>query len=342
MDIRGVRPKSPFARAISEVVDAWAARTGAMYDATPAMQAQSGAAALRDQPAQWVKLLLAFDFDYRKRRLNFLIRAQNRLYQGAQSGAAPVAANLVDRLKGAFYACRDELWRRERSLVVDSSTRALVAEIFPAGPSLEEVRNLPSYAQAQVERHSNSIDRLIERLAAHVDLDATTRDIDRLLGASIGNGWPPEAAREVLVNYLGFPFFDVLTFPLMRWREVGEFDEVLVDRISAQDAVCFRALAPALPVRGVDFDHFAAFLSRSYRENDYLLGRLHALDRLIDIVCDSAGVESVRDLDRVGLKLRGFRRVLDAEQPHLPNSKALIAALRACVADPAPAYGARS
>ena len=40
----------------------------------------------------------------------------------------------------------------------------------------------------------------------------------------------------MLVNYLGFPFWDVLTFPVMSAREIGELNEILVDRISPQDA----------------------------------------------------------------------------------------------------------
>lgn len=193
---------------------------------------------------------------------------------------------------------------------------------------MDEAIDIVAYAKAQVARHADVVDRLMEQLATDIDLDATTHDIDRLLEERMGNGWPREAAREVLVDYLGFPFFDVLTFPLMRWRDVGEFDEVLVDRISAQDATVLHGLGRAQQVRGVDFEHFAAFLSRTFRENDYLLGRLHALERLIDIVCNSAGSDAVGDLDPVGLKLRGFTQILDAEQPHLPNSKAMIAELR--------------
>ena len=329
MDIRGVRPKSPLARAIAEVVDAWAARTGATYDAAGESPVRCDATRAPCPSARWVRLLLAFDVDYRKRRLHFLIRGQNQLYQVAEYGTAEtIDAAAVDILKSRFYACLDELYQRERNPLFNSSTRALVAEVFPMGPSSDEAKDLVAYARAQLARHADTVDHLMEQLAADIDLDATTRDIDRLLEESIGNGWPPEAAREVLVNYLGFPFFDVLTFPLMRWREAGEFDEVLIDRISAQDTTVLNGLNRAPQVRGVDFEHFAAFLSRTYRENDYLLGRLHALDRLIDIVCNSAGVDAVRDLDPVGLKLRGFSRILDAEQAQLPNSKAMIAELR--------------
>jgi patatin-related protein len=325
MDIRGVRPKSPFARAISEVIDAWAARTGATHDAAHAAPAPRPV-------THCVKLLLAFDVDYRKRRLSFLIRGQNRLHQAIESETdQTLAAAAIDRLKGTFYACLDELHQRERNPTPSSSTRALVADIFAVGPSSDDVEHIVAYAQAQVARHAEALDHLVEQLAAHIDLAATTHNIDRVLVENIGKDWPPEAAREVLVNYLGFPFWDLLTFPLMRWPELGEFDEVLIDRISAQDATALHSVSCAQQVRGIDYAHFAAFLSRAYRENDYLLGRLHGLDRLIDIVCNSAGPDAVRDLDVVGLKLRGFTHIIDAEEPHLPNIKAMIAELRSCL-----------
>src|SRR5262249_41582157 len=85
----------------------------------------------------------------------------------------------------------------------------------------------------------------------------------------------------------------------------------------------------ATSLKGIGFGHFAAFLSRAYRENDYLLGRLHAIDRLIDIVCDSARIDAAHEgIDVVSLKQRAFTRVLDAEAPHLSESAELIAALR--------------
>jgi Protein of unknown function (DUF3376) len=146
--------------------------------------------------------------------------------------------------------------------------------------------------------------------------------------------WPAEARREVLINYLGFPFWDVLTFPLTSTREVGELHEILVDRISPQDARTLDGFNGAHSLKGIGFGHFAAFLSRAYRENDYLLGRLHAIDRLIDIVCDSARIDAAHEgIDVVALKKRAFTRVLDAEEPHLTESAGLIAALRRRVAD---------
>ena len=162
-----------------------------------------------------------------------------------------------------------------------------------------------------------------------VDLDASTRDIDLLLAKP--EGWPRRGLQEVLVNYLGFSFWDVLTFPVLPWREAGEFNEIRVNRISAEDARNIAQLG-TFPVKGIAFNQFAAFLSRAYRENDYLLGRLHAFERLIDIVCDAAGDEAVNRTTIQMLKKRGFLQILDTEERHLPTCANMITQLRAALA----------
>jgi hypothetical protein len=113
-------------------------------------------------------------------------------------------------------------------------------------------------------------------------------------------------------------------------NDIGDLNEILVDRISPQDTRSLKGFEGIESLKGIGFAHFAAFLSRSYRENDYLLGRLHAMDRLIDIVCDAAGADACR-LDVPALKKRAFFRVLDAEEKHLAQSTELLAALRKCV-----------
>ena len=40
----------------------------------------------------------------------------------------------------------------------------------------------------------------------------------------------------------------------------------------------------AATLKGIEFNNFGAFFSRSYRENDYLWGRLHGAERMIDIM----------------------------------------------------------
>jgi hypothetical protein len=170
---------------------------------------------------------------------------------------------------------------------------------------------------------------LVRRLAADVNLDAATGELDVLL-AGLG---PSKVRSEVLVNYIGFPFWDVLTLGVTSWRDLGEFDEIRVDRMSPAEARTLARLENPPALRGTAFMHFGAFFSKAFRENDYLLGRLQAIDRIIDMVCDSAGAEALAPGRAAVLKRRAFDLVLRAEEPHLPGARSLIERLRAELVD---------
>jgi patatin-related protein len=329
--LRGIPTQSPLSRVVADIIDAWALRKGIVYERADS-EALEFTTKGPDHLPLWVGYLLAFDVKYRERRLHFLIEGQNRLYDMfEQSRFAGLDPAVLDHLKRDFYGRLDALRRRDSASFYSEDTRQLVEEIFPTEPSPGEMRHLHAYAQSFVDRHFSRLDRLIEQLAAEIDLKSSTRDLDVLLAGLDPAEWQPEARREVLVNYLGFPFWDVLTFPMISAHEMGELNEILVDRISPQDARALKGFEGIGSLKGIGFAHFAAFLSRAYRENDYLLGRLHAVDRLIDIVCDSAGAECVAKIDVAALKRRAFTQVLDAEEKHLGESKELIAALRRCV-----------
>jgi patatin-related protein len=331
--LRGVAPQSPLARVVSRIIDLWAVRKGIVFE-----RADSGGLEFEDASAQhiaaWVQYLLAFDVKYRVRRLQFMIEGQNRLYllidQQRLAGFDP---RIVDRLKRKFYDRLEALRRRENAEFYSKTVRELVARIFPASVSGDEIKHIEDYAHRFVAQRSGDIDRLIDRLAGEIDLSASTRELDELLASLDAAEWHPQARREVLINYLGFPFWDVLTLPITSAREIGELREILIDRISPDDAHTLNGLDGGIGLKGIGFGHFAAFLSRAYRENDYLLGRLHALDRLIDIVCDAAGIDPTNSpLDLAALRQRGFMQILDAEEKFLTHSSDLIAALRKAVA----------
>jgi patatin-related protein len=332
--LRGVPAQSPLSRVVAEIIDAWALRKGIVYEradsAALEFETQTG-----DHLPGWVTYLLQFDVKYRERRLHFLIEGQNRLYElHGQERFAGLDPVVVDRLKREFYIRLGRLQRRESADYYSEACREMVADIFPAAPSPGEIRHLHMYASRFVEENGDQLDRLIEQLAAEIDLAASTRDLDELLATLDPGRWHPEARREVIVNYLGFPFWDVLTLPVTSGQDVGELNEILVDRISPQDARALSGFDGIESLKGVGFGHFAAFLSRGYRENDYLLGRLHALDRLIDIVCDCAGVDATHSrIDVTALKKRGFTLILDVEEKHLDHSADLIASLRKAVAE---------
>jgi patatin-related protein len=328
--LRGVPPKSPLSRMVAEIIDAWALAKKIVYERAGSAALEFEAESAKPLPA-WTDYLLAFDVKYRERRLHFLIEGQNRLYglldQERFRGLNPA---VVDSLKRALYLRLDALRRRATPAYYSSDVHDLVAEIFPVEPSAVEMKNLHAYAAGFVERHLDKLDRLIGRIAAEIDLNASTRDLDDLLAGLDPNEWHAEARREVLINYLGFPFWDVLAFPVTSGRELGELNEILIDRISPQDITALPGFQGIGSLRGIGFGHFAAFFSRAYRENDYLLGRLHAADRLIEIVCDSAGRDAQVDLR--AFKKRVFTTILDCEEKHLRYSKTLIEGLRRCIA----------
>ena len=134
--------------------------------------------------------------------------------------------------------------------------------------------------------------------------------------------------RELLTQYLGFAYWDTLTFSAGSWRQQGELDEIKVARLSPQDCRAIRDTGPDV-LQGVNLGNFGAFFRREDRENDYLWGRLHAADRLIDIVYDAAKT-SVTDIDVNvdALKKKAFNIILDAEAVHLTQSEELIESLR--------------
>jgi patatin-related protein len=325
-----IPPRSAAARAVAEIIDAWAALRGFTYVERESHALKEEKTGSEGELPSWIKFLLSFDVDFRKRRLNFLVQGQNRLYQMLDEPFCQgVEPSTVDKLKREFYRCLDVLRQRENPASFSTATRQAAAALFTLKPSAHEARQMNLFAERFVRENADRIEALIVRLAAEIDLDRTTHHVDALLAGMDTVAWSPAARREVLVNYLGFPFWDVLTLSVTNWRDAAEFDEILIDRISPDDASTFRDAGLVGELRGTTFGHFGAFFSRAYRENDYLWGRLHAVDRLIDIVCDSADIDASKDgIDVSALKHRAFEILLEREAPHLPQSAELVARLR--------------
>jgi patatin-related protein len=328
----GSTPQSLAAQAIAHIIDAWAERTDNSYAEPDGVMLYAEAAA---QPlASWARLLLAFDVEYRKRRLHFLIEGLNRVYEMIdRPGFESLHPTAINDLKRALYGRLEALHARESPARFSAATRQQVTLLFAQPLALDHAGDLAGYARGFVDSHADAIDRLVDQLAAEIDLASTTRDLDITLASMNDARWSAAPRRDVLINYLGFPFWDVLTLSATTAQQAGEFNEILINRISPQDSTTLTGFNGYECLKGVRLGHFAAFFSRAYRENDYLLGRLHAIDRLIDIVCDSGRVDSRRDgIAVLALKKRAFLQVLDVEAKHLGQSTELIAALRACIA----------
>jgi hypothetical protein len=108
---------------------------------------------------------------------------------------------------------------------------------------------------------------------------------------------------------------------------LGEFDPIKIDRISPDDACSIRSGGTAACLKGIDFYNFGAFFSRAYRENDYLWGRLHGAERMIDIIASSVE-PALPDATMAMLKRDAFLAILDEEAQHLTADPDLVEGIR--------------
>ncbi|MBB6227307.1 patatin-related protein [Polymorphobacter multimanifer] len=266
-----------------------------------------------DKPAQaqgkngagspFVLLLRQFDIEFRIRRLRFVIRRINAL---AAAGLQPAAMAAVEALKAGFYSLIDiHLGRRNPA--------RLAAHAALDGIDLTD----PAAALAG--------------LAQALDLRALDTESDRNICALFAQPMPRAVRRNLLNAYLGFPLYDIATLPLLAGDGSDEFDEIKVDRLSPLDSPSL-AHVGGTKLQGSRLNAFGAFFSRAYREHDYLWGRLHAAERLIDIVASA----TANPPDLVPFKDAAFRAILAAEREQLPHIAELITRLEAALASSAP------
>ncbi len=160
-----------------------------------------------------------------------------------------------------------------------------------------------------------------QRLLPATDLAAEELLIDALEDS------PRILKRRMLLTYLGFPFYDVATLPLSRHEGFDEFNPVKIDRISPDDARSIREGGTTATLRGIEFYNFGAFFSRDYRENDYLWGRLHGTERMIDLVASTVGGAVPEATVHAG-KRAAFLAVLDEEEASGRCQKGLVEQIR--------------
>ena len=171
--------------------------------------------------------------------------------------------------------------------------------------------------------------RVIDTIAVRRQLAATDLLVDTMLVKAM-SGIPRELRRRILLIFLGFPFYDTVTLPLLRGEGSSEFEPAKVDRISPDDANSIRGGGAQDCLRGVEFYNFGAFFSRAYRENDYLWGRLHGAERMIDLVVSALPAGALFDQAELkDIKREAFLAILNEEEGRLMAEPALVPSVRA-------------
>ncbi len=244
-----------------------------------------------------IDFLRTFDIGFRTRRLRLLARRLVELETDTDAEALqPVRAAIYESL--ASYLDR-KLPASHRNL--RSTVRTLSGDASP----------------------------LLDQLASSLDLTALDAATDERI-AEVLAPLPRHLRRSLLLHYLGFPYVDLATLPLLQGQGLDEFDPVKVDRIAPDDCTAIREGGAEATLKGIQFGNFGAFFSRAYRENDYLWGRLHGAERMIDIIASTVPPDIRLKPGKVAAAKRAaFVAILDEEEPRLGAAAALIASLRA-------------
>lgn len=242
----------------------------------------------------------SFDMGFRIRRLRFLAR---RLDEAIEvGGTVPEAA--VSAMRDAIYASLAHYFERQ--------SRGYFQDV--------------DLGDAE-DAHERAAE-IMDRIGIRCDLTEADAAVDATMAAALSE-LPKAERREMLLSYLGFPFYDIATLPLLQGEGMDEYDPIKVDRISPNDATAIRSGGAEATLKGIHFNSFGAFFSRAYRENDYLWGRLHGAERLMDIILSAMPSGNTLEPGRfAALRRELFLAILDEEQERLGQIDDLIEELR--------------
>lgn len=322
----GFDPRSQQAQWVRGVVEAWCDVQG-MFPANYHIPDSVGSD--EDLPA-FGRFIVDFGVKYKIRRISMILQHVNTVYRMSyEDGESDLRDEDIDQLKLAISACLKPLLAFEdRSFLAGIAVQP-IREVF-AIPRQFPMPDVVRYARNNVD----AIAGVIAETGAVCGLAGNNEELDLILASPIMMAMKPVYRRTILNGYLGWPYWDVVTLPVMNALGLDgrALEEVLVDRVSPNDArtVCIDDDCGAL--RGAAVVGFGGFLSQSAREHDYLWGRIHGIDRLIDIVASTVAAEQADAItDLIALKKRAFLAMLGQEEGHLQSIRPTLEMVRAAV-----------
>lgn len=253
--------------------------------------------------AEAIEFFRANDVGFRIRRLRLLARRLARDWERDPE----IPDDALDLARTEIYEILSLYFERDGTRVLGDEFPKLAADVFK-NPG------------AVLDHMSTS------RLLPEIDDMAEDRLADAL------SQMPKQLRRRMLLAYLGFPFYDVATLPLLRREGHTEYDPIKVDRISPEDARSIREGGARATLRGIEFYNFGAFFSRAYRENDYIWGRLHGAERMIDLVCSTLE-NGLEGSTCHSFKQAAFNAILDEEIAAGRCKRGMLEALKAEIAE---------
>ncbi|GAB3593887.1 hypothetical protein GCM10027446_16810 [Angustibacter peucedani] len=267
-------------------------------------------------PSRLMDLLGPVDVPYRERRLMFILAGLNGLYPKVDHAPQPRRADL-DAMKAKAWELLAQLRDAPRD-AIGAVTDSVVA-FLGADLSDEAVFSNP---EAFAAEHDADFTRLFTTYRDSLAQTLADSSAPMWQGFVEHTGqWDAADRRGLLSRYLGFPLWDALIFPTVALAQLPQFTPITVTQFSPLTAM-------ALPtpdggkLRGVSLHHFGGFVDASWRENDYLWGRLDAAELLLRMLRSSAPghaqqtpKDAAEAAELAGPRLRGaLQAVLGAEQ----------------------------
>ena len=251
--------------------------------------------------------LRRFDVTYRIRRLQFVIRSINQRF-GELDDDSP-DGEIIGELKLQSYTILESLYSMRRAQNLKSSV-------------LEQIRKA-STTLPLPPRIAVTMLRLLSRALRLPAFDKTT---DTLFAEHCAKLTDANLRDSVLADYAGFALYDVLlTSGGSDMQDTDPLTRLRIERISPEDSMGLRDQFQGL--RSRDLMSFAGFFNRSFREHDYLWGRLNGADRCVDLLSKAAG-DLLDDAGKARLRRELFTTILDSEEPKLTKAKRLLNRLR--------------
>ncbi len=227
-----------------------------------------------------VQFLRAFDLDYGIRRLQFALAGVNGWYAHLGKSGIPARAEL-DAVKARLWQAVGDL----REVMSGSRFTPGLSEGISACFPQEEVGKFLGRPEQYLEERQEKFNQVQADLRAFYEAESKRfsaelfADMERLT-----DSWDWDTRKLLLARFLGFPFWDILLFPIQSISGAGERDAVEVIRMSPRDTDLLEVRGRKEKLDGIGLGHFRAFFKRQYRENDYLWGRLDAAERMIGLV----------------------------------------------------------
>jgi patatin-related protein len=328
----GCARESPGARWLQQVVEAWAAHAGILREH---YRIADDVGEDADMPA-FARVVIRFGIEYKRRRINFVLHELNTLYHALPGeGRCTTAPGVLDVVKTRIHECLDALAIYDDCAFVDAPAAAAVRALLQPA-TVAAAAQPDAEAAAFATRNALALDALIERIGDACRIGEANANMDAVLVSDAVRAIEPHCRRQLLTAYLGYFYWDVILRPALGALALGSgpLEEVLIDRISPQDATALASVTEGRPaLAGTAFAGFGGFLSAAARENDYLWGRLHAAERLVGIVASAVGGPGAPDAFELrGFRKRAFEAILEEEASRLRAVPELIARLRAAVA----------